>query len=118
MARYTRYQSAELATICRGATKKVPPDQNSYPVRETLRDWKPMQRVEHISSNRSIFWYQGYSRAWTEVDGVHILFLTGWTRPPSTFVVSSIMAVLLTFLTLQNVHFEHYAHKLHCSCKV
>src|SRR6218665_907922 len=29
---------------------------------------------------------QGCSREWTEVDDVHILFLTGRTRPPSTFV--------------------------------
>jgi len=56
-----------------------------------------------------IHYDQGCIREWTEVDGVHILFLTGWKRSFSTFVVSSIMSVLLTFVTLQNMHFQHYA---------
>jgi len=43
----------ESSQVCRGATNGAPPDQNSYPVGDTLCNWKPVQRIMDVCCNRS-----------------------------------------------------------------
>ena len=52
----------------------------------------------------NLYGKHGCGRAWTEVGCVHMLPLAGWTRPSCTFVISSSMAVLLTFVTAERIY--------------
>jgi len=63
----------------------------------------------YISASYNAGDLQGRSRAGTEVESVHILFLTRWTRPPGTFVSQIQVTYMYIYITYVVLIFSSYS---------